>query len=88
MIGKDTPSYLCEFQTGVQLVTSPEEVQRLHDIGVRFTNLGEVCDDQEFGDSCNTDCLHFRQGTCPMVVVHDFRGARWHVHYHEVHHNH
>lgn len=88
MMPKHEPSFLVEFQNGTQRVNDASEIQRLHDLGMRFTVLGEICDDEEFGDTCSIDCLHFRQGTCPMVVLHDYRGARWHVHYHEVHHNH
>ena len=87
MMPKDNPSFLVRFINGVEVVDGASEIQRLHDLGMRFTVLGEICDDDEFGDTCSTDCLHFRQGTCPMVVLHDYRGARWHVHYHEVYHN-
>lgn len=88
MIYKENPAFLVDFTNGVQVVKDPGELQRLHDLGMRFTVLGQICDDEEFGDSCSTDCIHYCQGTCPMTVIRDYAGARWHVLYHEVHHNH
>lgn len=88
MIYKENPAFLVDFYNGVQAVIDPGELQRLHDSGMRFTVLGQICDDEDFGDSCSTDCIHYCQGTCPMTVLHDYTGARWHVLYHEVHHNH
>ena len=41
--------------------------------------LGEVCDDKEYGDRCNTDCEHFCMGTCPAIPIRDINGQLWHV---------
>ena len=51
----------------------------LIDMDVKHEVLGEVCDDEEFGDNCNRDCQHFCNGTCKATPMRDVFGDLWHV---------
>lgn len=87
MIFKDKPLYMLLFPTGVIAVVDADEMQRLDGDNTRFDTLGVVCDNEEFGDCCSTDCVLYAHGTCPMETIRDSWGSLWHVLRHEVHHN-
>ena len=56
----------------------------LIDSDVEHETLGEVCDDQEFGDNCNVDCPLFRSGTCTSTLIRDINGELWHLKEHNI----
>ena len=55
------------------------ELGGLVDMEIEPQVLGEVCDDNEFGDNCSTGCQFYRLGTCRAEVIKDSFGMRWHV---------
>ncbi len=64
----------------VYVMNDQDELGGLIDLGIEHEVLGEICDDQEFGDNCNTDCLHYRKGTCPATTLREcVRGELIHV---------
>ena len=68
-----------EIRGEVHILNDSDELGGLIDRGITHNVLGRVCDNQEFGDNCNTDCLLFRQGTCPSKLIRDINGQLWHV---------
>ena len=56
-----------------------ELYETLPQLGQHEELIGDVCDDDEFLDNCNTDCVHYRQGTCPALLVRDVFDNLWHV---------
>lgn len=64
---------------GLIRVIDREFYERLPQLGLQEELIGDVCDDDEFLDNCNTDCVHYRQGTCPARLGRDVFGNLWHV---------
>lgn len=63
----------------VFIMNDTDELGGLIDCDVPHETLGEVCDSQEFGDNCNTDCPLFCSGTCRSILMRDKDGQLWHV---------
>lgn len=68
-----------EIKGKIFVMNDLDELGGLSDLGVEHRTLGEVCDDQEYGDRCNTDCPHFCKGDCPAVPIRDAFGMKWHL---------
>lgn len=64
---------------GLIQVIDRELYEVLPQLGLKEELIGAVCDDDEFLDNCNTDCVHYRQGTCPARLGRDVFGHLWHV---------
>lgn len=60
-------------------VIEREIYEKLPQLGILEELIGDVCDDVEYGDNCNTDCSHYRNGTCPSRLGRDVFGNLWHV---------
>ena len=56
-----------------------DELGGLIDNDIEHETLGTVCDEEEYGDHCNTDCPLYRSGTCRSVSIRDVHGKMWHV---------
>lgn len=63
----------------VHIMNDLDELGGLIDRDIEHKVLGEVCDDQEYGDRCNMDCPLFCSGTCPSVPIRDVDGELWHL---------
>lgn len=63
----------------VHVLNDHDELGGLIDLGIDHRVLGVVCDDQEFGDNCSTDCPAYRAGTCQARPIRDIDGKLWHV---------
>ena len=75
-----TKKYLAiEIKGDVHVMNDLDELGGLIDNDIPHRVLGTVCDDQEFGDNCNTDCPLYCAGTCPAALVKDCEGVLWHV---------
>ena len=75
-----TKHYLAiEIRGDVHILNDTDELGGLIDNDILHKVLGEVCDDKEFGDRCNTDWTHFCMGTCPAKPIRDIDGNLWHV---------
>lgn len=61
------------------VMNDQDELGGLIDRDVEYEMLGEVCDDEEFGDNCTTDCVFYRRGTCRTEVKRDVFGNLIHV---------
>lgn len=69
-----------ELKDGKRVVMNDQdELGGLIDNEIPHRTIGTVCDNREYGDNCNTDCLLFRKGTCPSVPMRDSDGDLWHV---------
>ena len=64
---------------GLIQVIDRELYEKLPQLGLHEKLIGDVCDDDEFLDNCNTDCVHYRQGTCPSRLGRDVFDHLWHV---------
>ena len=60
------------------IMNTADELGGLIDNDIPHEVVGDVCDDKEFLDRCNTDCPHYRRGTCPAVTIR-IGGSLWHV---------
>ena len=75
-----TKKYLAiEINGEVGIYNDRDELGGLIDKDVDFKVLGTVCDDQEYGDRCTTDCHAYREGVCRSRTVRDWGGNLWHV---------
>lgn len=68
-----------EIRGQVHIMNDQDELGGLIDNDIKHTTLGEVCDDQEYGDNCNVDCPLFRSGTCQSTPIRDSNGDLWHL---------
>lgn len=68
-----------EINGEVFIMNDQDELGGLIDLEIEHTTLGVVCDDQEYGDNCNTDCPVFRAGQCKSTPIRDFTGKLWHL---------
>lgn len=68
-----------EIRGQVHILNDRDELGGLIDCDIEHRTLGEVCDDQEYGDRCNTDCPLFRSGTCTSTPIQDVTGNLWHL---------
>ena len=64
---------------GLIQVIDRELYEQLPQLGLKEELIGSVCDDVEFQDNCNTDCVHYRLGTCPSRLGRDVYGNLWNV---------
>lgn len=48
-------------------------------LAAEYMILGATCDDQEFGDRCDTRCNLYARGTCPAGLIRDCDGKLWHI---------
>ena len=48
-------------------------------LAAEYKILGMACDDEEFGDRCDTWCELFVSGTCPAGLIRDCDGKLWHI---------
>ena len=60
------------------IMNTADELGGLIDNDIPHEVVGDVCDDKEFLDRCNTDCPHYCRGTCPAVTMRIY-GSLWHV---------
>lgn len=68
-----------EIRGQVQVMNDQDELGGLIDCNIEHKVIGEVCDDQEYGDRCNTDCPLFCSGTCQATPIRDINGELWHL---------
>lgn len=68
-----------EIKGEVFIMNDTDELGGLIDRDIPHEVLGEVCDDQEYGDNCNTGCPLYRSGTCRFIPIRDKDGQRWHL---------
>lgn len=68
-----------EIHGQVHILNNQDELGGLIDLDIEHKVLGEVCDDQEYGDKCNMDCSLYRSGTCPSTPIRDIDGKLWHL---------
>lgn len=65
---------------GMNIAADAAQWEKIRQSREPFYALGEICDDERFGDNCNTDCPRFCQGDCPCVLFKTQQGAMWHLH--------
>lgn len=68
-----------EIKGFVYVMNDQDELGGIIDRDIEHKTLGEVCDDKEYGDNCNTYCPQFCLGTCPATPIRDVHGQLWHV---------
>lgn len=68
-----------EIRGQVHILNDRDELGGLINCDIEHRTLGEVCDDQEYGDRCNTYCPLFRSGTCTSTPIRDVDGNLWHL---------
>ncbi len=61
------------------VVNDRDDLDLMDELADEYKVLGEVCDDEEFGDNCTTDCVFYRRGTCSAEVMRDLFGDPIHV---------
>lgn len=68
-----------EIKGGVHVMNNHDELGGLIDNGIHHRVLGTICDSQNYGDNCTTDCIMYARGTCRAQRVCDINGQFWHV---------
>lgn len=63
-----------EIHEEVFIMNNSDELEKLIYNRVPHKIIGNVCT-----EDCDTTCIHYRQGTCPCLIVKDAHGKFIHV---------
>lgn len=63
---------------GVHILNNNDELGSLIDNDIKHEIIGEVCDNQKFGDNC-ANCKMLKKSICKFNQIKDVHGNKWHV---------